>query len=183
MSRERKTERCGIEEIQQLLSYDADSGKLTWKVAVGGGNRGRRITAGREAGCARRTKPDGSYYVSLTINGVRYYATHVIWALVYGKWPERTIDHINGNRLDNRLDNLREATLSQQQWNQGKPKTNTTGFKGVGKVGKVWKWHVKVDGKMQWSKGSWDTAEEAFADRCKRLSEFHGDFANDGVPS
>ncbi len=183
MSRNRKTERCEIEEIQRLLSYEPDTGKLIWKTAVGGGNRGKRIRAESEAGCVRRTKPDSGYYISTSIKGVRYYATHLIWVLVYGKWPEKTIDHINGDGTDNRLENLREATLSQQQWNQKRSKTSTNGFKGVAKSGKVWKWHVKVENRMQWSKQSWDTAEEAFADRCKRLAEFHGDFANNGVTS
>lgn len=45
----------------------------------------------------------------------------------------------------------------------------------------MWKWHVKVDNRMQWSNQSWDTAEEAFADRCRHLADFHGTFANDGA--
>ena len=95
--------------------------------------------------------------------------------------PEVTIDHKNGDQLDDRLENLREATLSEQQWNKPKSKANTTGFKGVALRGEKWKWHIKVENKMTWSKQSWDTAEEAFEDRVRSIAKFHGAFSNSGA--
>jgi hypothetical protein len=105
----------------------------------------------------------------------------VIWALVHGRWPKQTIDHANGETLDDRLENLREATPSEQQWNQKKAKNNTSGFKGVALCGRKWKWHIRVDNKMSWSKQSWDTAEEAFEDRKHAIAAIHGEFSNSGV--
>ena len=180
MSRKADKPRTSIARVKELLRYEPETGSLHWVIAVGGGNRGKRVRAGSPAGCVRRTKENGTCYRSVSIDGKRYPSTHVIWALVHGHWPKHTIDHANGDTLDDRLENLREATHSQQQWNKGKSKVNTSGFKGVSPYGTKWRWHIKVDNKMSWSKQSWDTAEEAFEDRKRALAAFHGEFSNSG---
>lgn len=90
------------------------------------------------------------------------------------------VDHVNGNRLDNRRANLRLCTLSQNQWNRGKPSVNTSGYKGVVKQASAsnirWAARISANGKA-YRLGSYATqaeARQAYADAATRL---HGEFA------
>jgi len=92
------------------------------------------------------------------------------------------VDHANGNKLDNRLINLRVCTKSQNGWNQGKQRTNTTGYKGV--IGpRNGKYQAQI-GHLGRKKhlGSYVTAEEAYEVYCLAADMLHGEFANYGVP-
>jgi len=105
-----------INKLRQMISYDPETGFLKWIVP----RRGH--SAGSPAGYSHRTG-----YTFLEIEN-RHYAGHrVAWAVVHGKWP-RYIDHINGNRSDNRLANLREATWQQNQANRPTFKNNHAGM-------------------------------------------------------
>ena len=96
------------EKIEELLDYNSDTGSLTWKTSH------RRRIKGAQAGYV-----DNLGYRVLTCGGRKYYKAHrLIWKLVTGKEPKGTIDHKNGNRDDNRFENLREADMSQQNWNK-----------------------------------------------------------------
>ena len=93
------------------------------------------------------------------------------------------VDHINGNGLDNRRVNLREATHSQNQWNRGPSCRNTSGFKGVGwhKARREWRARIKVEGRdihLGWFGSALDAArayDEAAA-------TYHGEFAWRNLP-
>jgi hypothetical protein len=92
------------------------------------------------------------------------------------------VDHINGNTLDNRRANLREANSSLNQANRRKMKTNTTGFRGVQhrpdrKDGKVWRARIYFDGSLK-SLGYYTTREEAAAAFADKQREIFGEFAN-----
>lgn len=105
--------------------------------------------------------------MSVMIMGVNYYWHKLAWALTYGNWPEHTIDHIDKNKLNNRITNLRDVTQEFQQRNRADINVNnTTGYAGV---------HFRKDTKKyaasimvnyrQITIGSFDTAEEASAAR------------------
>jgi hypothetical protein len=95
-------------ELKKLLDYDPATGYLTWKET-------RRM---RKAG-ARAGHLDKAGYRNLCMANNRTMKAHrLIWKLVTGKEPKGTIDHINGDRDDNRFENLREADMSQQNWNK-----------------------------------------------------------------
>jgi hypothetical protein len=91
--------------------------------------------------------------------------------------PHMQVDHINGNGLDNRRENLRLATVAQNQHNQGLSIKNTSGFKGVSwhKATGGWQAKIKFEGKRIWL-GSYDTPEEAAAAYAAASEKFHGEF-------
>lgn len=102
----------------------------------------------------------------------------LILSRILGRSLERNewVDHINGNGLDNRRENLRVATASQNSLNRGKQSNNKTGFKGVHKGRKGFRAQIKINGKMV-RLGDFDTPEEAYSAYCKKALEAYGEFA------
>ena len=151
-----------LEFLQEKLSYCPETGVLTWKV----GN-GCLVKAGDKAG----TTADG--YTRIGLKGRVYKAHRLAWKLHYGTDPVGQVDHRNGNGFDNRISNLREATHSQNMWNQARP---DKGVSFCGKQRKKWKALVAADN-VTHRLGSFETKEEALeAVRAKR-EELHGEFA------
>jgi hypothetical protein len=77
--------------------------------------------------------------------------------------PGLEVDHINGDRLDNRRINLRIATRSQNAMNRPRTRTNTSGFKGVSRLGSLWCAQIKLEGKLHYLGRYADPAEAARA--------------------
>lgn len=139
-------------ELRNLLSYDPATGKLFWKArgpldfrgAVGHGADWKAANwnsqyAGREA----MTNISGGYRQGFVFRRpVR--AHRAIWAIVHGSWPNGPIDHINGDRLDNRLVNLRLATPTINARNARKSRNNTSGATGVSYVKRTGRWHAYI---------------------------------------
>lgn len=95
------------------------------------------------------------------VDGVRKLSHHVIWFMHYGVWPVM-LDHVNGNRLDNRVENLREATKVQNGQNRSAQVNSKSGIKGVSFCKRKNKWcvRIKVSGKYLFG-GYFDSIEEA----------------------
>ena len=120
----------------------------------------------------------------IMINGKRFLASRLAWFLYYGKWPEKTVDHINGNPSDDRIDNLRLATDSEQQWNKGINRNNTSGVKGVSfnkrrnEAGlSPWEVYITVYYKRIHI-GFFNDLEDAVNARREAAMNYHGDFSN-----
>lgn len=121
--------------LPDLLGYNPDTGELTWRerpAELFPSEHRARVWNSKHAGKAAFTTvstTDGYKYGMIF---GRTYASHrVIWALVTGRWPADQIDHINHDRADNRLDNLREVVNQQNAQNQSLRSDNKTGFVGV----------------------------------------------------
>ena len=106
-------------DIKKYLRYDAETGKIFWKI-----NKGV-AKANNEAGW------EDHRYCRVAINRKKYQAHRIAWLLTYGSWPVDQIDHINGNKKDNRLENLRDVSNGENLRNQKIPKNNTSGTLGV----------------------------------------------------
>ncbi len=109
------------EECFRKLDFDQETGVFTWK---NDGTRG--VKAGDIAGTKMK-----SGYVMLSVKGKRLLAHRIAWLFVHGEFPEGNIDHINRNKSDNRIANLRPATYEQNAQNRLKNIKNTSGYKGV----------------------------------------------------
>lgn len=104
----------------------------------------------------------------------------VIFLMHYKSLPAQ-IDHINRIKTDNRIENLRAATQTEQNCNKDKTKANTSGYKGVMVVGPN-----KFEARIQYQRklyhlGTFSSAESAYAAYCKKASELHGEFSSETV--
>jgi hypothetical protein len=108
------------ERLKGLLSYDAETGIFTWI------SRRIGVKKGSVAGGY-----NGKGYWLIYVDGYRYRAHRLAWLYMYGKMPEDQIDHINHDKIDNRISNLREVTNSVNHRNMKKPSNNTSGVAGL----------------------------------------------------
>lgn len=123
------------ERARELLSYDPETGDLTWI-----SHRGNRVPKGATAGVIRkdRRKQTG-------VDGVQYYNHRLAWLLVTGEGPKQEIDHINGDKSDNRLVNLRDVSRSTNMQNlRGPRKGCLSGFLGVTFNRRKHKYHAHI---------------------------------------
>lgn len=126
-------------KIKELFSYDKDTGLFT-RV------KGRKgVKAGSIAGCINKS----TGYRIISIAATPYRAHRLAFLYVTGEWPVEQVDHINGDRTDNRWVNLREANQSENLKNQGVRSDNTSGFVGVtwSKANSKWCAQIKANGK------------------------------------
>ena len=120
------------DELLRTFEYDHDTGNLVWKI-----HKSSNATPGAIAG----NRHDG--YTRIILNRKRYLAHRLIWFFVHGVWPEQ-IDHINGVKTDNRLENLRNVSHIENMRNQRKPRHNSSGIVGVRWYKKSMKWRACI---------------------------------------
>ena len=131
---------------------------------------------GKEAG-NRFKDGDGYYRWQVGLQSRTYTRYMIIWALHKGKWCSG-LDHINRDPLDDRIENLRVATKSQNAANCRIPSNNTSGIKGVAYHKRTGKWQVQIKVRGQHiSLGCYFDIEEARAARVKAAQEYFGEFA------
>jgi len=139
------------QRLRELLHYNEDTGEFTWIVS-----RGNQFSKpGMKAGFK-----DTYGHLGIEIDGKRYLSHRLAWLYVYGKWPDRQIDHINRIRDDNRIQNLRDVHGVVNANNKGNYRNNTTGFKGVTIKNGRFIAQIKIDGKCKYF-GSFETSEKA----------------------
>lgn len=166
----RKNPTNTVVEIRRELRYEAYTGHFWWRIP----GHSRQIY--RPAGYI--VCPVDTEYVAITLNRERYYAQVLAWVWMTGEWPPRTVDHIDTNGLNNRWDNLRLATASQQQWNQGISRANTTGFVGIFYEPTRRKWRAAISGRTL---GRFDTAEAASEAYKRAALDLYGEFVHHSI--
>jgi hypothetical protein len=131
-------------DLKDLLHYDPDTGVFTWLVSRG------TVRAGAEAG-ALHTKRNGKKYRQIMLFGKNYKAHRLAWFYVHAEFPSGEIDHIDGNGLNNKLDNLRAVTRTENCKNLRIPKHNTSGYPGVSwhKRRQKWRADININGKQK----------------------------------
>jgi hypothetical protein len=152
-----------VSELRKLYSYDPDTGQLT------------RLTSRRKEFIGVVTNDSvrlGEHEISVN---------RVAWTLYYGYWPSNYIDHINRDRKDNSINNLREASPSENGYNS--VQVNSHGYKGVtwrDRKNKPWLAKIRVSGKRI-NLGSFETKEAAAQAYEEACIKYHGRFAQLGV--
>ena len=161
-----KTISCPIEWLHNVFVADYERGLLfnriirTWS------------PAGRQVGSVRT---DG--YLTVSVKRRQFAVHRVLWAMYYGRWPRGILDHKDGNRLNNAISNLREATHSLNQANAKRSGSCSSRFRGVTWNKKCQKWQagIKKSGKS-FHLGLFDDEEAAHAAYLEKAKELFGEF-------
>ena len=119
--------------LLSIMDYFPETGKLFWKDGL------PFKAAGGEAGTLSKYG-----YVCVEVKGKHYMAHRLAWFYAHKQWPKDQIDHINHNRSDNRMTNLRQVTATENQKNSRMRKNNTSGFMGVSWHKRQRKWLVNI---------------------------------------
>ncbi|MEY4838685.1 MAG: hypothetical protein RLZZ475_2544 [Pseudomonadota bacterium] len=161
------------EYAMSLVEYEPETGVFRWKVRRN--SHGGCVNPGDIAGTFHR---DG--YVVINFSARLWRAQRLAHLFMTGDVPAKglEIDHINGDRADNRWCNLRVVTKAQNMWNSKRPSTNVSGVKGVSWVAERGQWlaRITVHGRKI-HLGQFNSKEEAIAARRAGEAKYHGDFA------
>ena len=124
------------ERLKEILTYNRNSGVFVWAKVRGA------CAIGAPAGAISHG------YIRIGIDGARYMAHRLAWLYVHGEFPPNQIDHINGDRSDNRISNLRSVVRNENSKNQQKNSRNTSGCMGVShrKRSKPWMAVMRING-------------------------------------
>lgn len=161
--------------IFAALDYDETSGSLRWKSRPEMPNNWNARYAGAEAGGGDHR------YRYITLNYERILAHRIAWVFITGAFPECSIDHIDGNGLNNSKANLRSADFVENGRNRKPMASNAIGISGVRRVapptrGKPWRASIFVRGRSI-SLGSFDNVRHAVAARISAEAKYFGEFA------
>lgn len=168
-----------IETLRELIAYDPLTGRLTWKA------RGLHLCASDAhmrrwnvvyGGTPALASKNGGYGRGHLFGGT-YYAHRVAWALHHGEWPAGDVDHINHDRADNRICNLRDCSAKENKRNLSLYRNNKLGEAGIYWVPHCRKWKAIVgnSGGRQHYLGLFEERSDAVAARKRKLADlgFH----------
>lgn len=156
-----------IERLNEAFSYDHESGIVRWKISIGS-----RAKAGNVAGCKNK---DG--YLVVRLDGALMLLHRVVFAIHYGAWPEKHIDHIDCDKSNNKIENIREATIEENNRNQRISKDNASGYKGVYLHEGTKKWCAEIRFKRKkYYLGLFEDIKEAHKAYCDAAKKLHGEF-------
>lgn len=159
-----------VEYLRQVLDYNPETGIFVWKI-----DRNYKTLAGDTAGSVQKiNKKSGYSRIIICLDYKRYKAHRLAWALMTGEHPPEIIDHIDGNPLNNKWNNLRKATAYENKVNEGIRINNISGIKNVSFHKASNKFRVTIDGKHY---GVFASIEEANVAASNLRNKIHGKFA------
>ena len=153
-------------KLQEILSYEPSTGEFRWIKPSS-----RCVKPGAVAGGLKKGRNGNTSYVRIKIDGVFYKAHRLAWKIVTGNDPTETVDHIDGNGLNNAFSNLRLATSTQQHWNRS---LESKGY-DYEPLYKNRPWRARLGSKRL---GSFHTEKEARSAYLKAYREAAGEFAH-----
>lgn len=161
------------EKLLELFDYDAETGELVRRCNV------RGLGLNRKGDRPRHKGPNG--YAAVGADVKKYLYHRLVWFWHHNEWPE-VIDHIDGDKQNNRIENLRACTQSQNLCNVQIPSDNKSGFKGVSIHIPTGKWRARCGlHKVQHNLGIFDTPGQA-AEAVRAFREsLHGSYMNHGT--
>lgn len=161
-----------LNKIKESFAYDPESGQIRWASL-----KGKTTRSTGDVGWIHR----GAYRmitVSHEKSSRNLAAHHIAWFLHYGRWPEQQIDHRDGDSLNNRIANLRQATMAENSQNQKLKSNNKIGVRGVYWDKREQKYVVRIQvRRKRTSFGYYDSLEEALAVRIAAEKKLFGEFA------
>lgn len=152
------------DRARELVSYNPETGVFVWRVQRNGTFRNKDSIGW----------VDSHGYRLLGMDGRKYKAHRVAWLLVYGEWPKSQLDHINRDRADNRIANLREVTNAENGQN-AKPRTDgKSGVVGVHFLKNCNRWWAYINtNRERVTVGYFESFEEAVAARADAKKAQH----------
>jgi hypothetical protein len=165
-----------IPYLHQRFDYNPVSGLLRWNELTESGpaaSRFNKLFAGKVAGSKHTSKTNT--YIIIYLDWIPLLAHHIAWKMTYSEDPAAWVDHINRNKSDNRISNLRLADFVQSSQNRSKKLNNTSGITGVSQRGSKWRARIMVNGK-EVSLGDYSSFEDAVEVRKVAELEYFGEF-------
>lgn len=158
------------DEIRRIFTYDAETGEIRWNHREG---EPRFRMAGQVAGTRRR---DGRGVIVYK-NGF-FLSSRVAWAYMTGEWPSHLVDHVDNDPSNDRWENLRAATKTQNGYNKRHRPSSSSSFKGVYYAAHAKKWRAEIaaNGNRR-HLGYFDNEQEAADAYAAAAHELHGEFA------
>ncbi len=155
------------ERLRELLVYDPDNGSFVWKKSTS-----NRAMIGAAIKCRDRHS-----YVIVRLDGRLYLAHRLAFLYMNGRLPEHDVDHVNGDRADNRWANLREATRQENMRN--KPaRASKSGVRGVEQIPSG-KWRASITvSRRQLHLGCFDSIDEAKNAYEQAALKYFGEFVH-----
>ncbi len=157
------------EHLRELVTYDPETGVMRWRAP-----RSNRLKVGDKLGGR-----GGNGYLLAHVGGLKHYIHRLAWLYVHGAWPVGQVDHVNGDRGDNRISNLRLAAQPQQNANAARRSDNASGYRGVcwHPPTKSWRAYVTLHGRQK-HLGYFSTRLEAAAAYRWAAEQHFGEFAS-----
>lgn len=165
--------KLSADRLRSIIDYDPDTGVFRW---LWDDAKPARINSRDTKKAAGSIGVDGRR--AIKISGTRYYCSRLAWLYMFGVWPTDQIDHINCDKSDDRIANLRECSGAQNHLNVGLTVRNRSGYKGVHWNGRYQKWEaaIRINGVRHYL-GRYDAAEDAARRYAAAAVKYHNEFA------